>query len=105
VGADLLERGNAQLTLINVGRGELLDSAALLTALNQGTLGRAVLDVFPEEPLPAASQFWRHPKVAVTPHHSGPSTPRQLIPDILPNLCAFAEGRPIPSVVDRVRGY
>ena len=105
MGADLLECGNARLTLFNVGRGELVDTAALLLALERGTLGRAVLDVFPEEPLPPASPLWGHPKVTVTPHHSGPSTPRQMIPDILPNLRAFAEGRPIPSAVDRVRGY
>jgi len=105
VGAHLLDRGNARLTLFNVGRGELVDPAALLLALERGTIGRAVLDVFPEEPLPPDSPLWRHPKVTVTPHHSGPSTPRQLIPDILPNLRAFAEGRPIPGVVDRERGY
>ncbi|GLH70077.1 glyoxylate/hydroxypyruvate reductase A [Geothrix rubra] len=105
VDAPLLGHGNGQLTLFNVGRGELVDTDALLAALAQGTLGRAVLDVFPEEPLPAESPLWRHPGVTVTPHHSGPSTPRQLIPDILPNLRAFAEGRPIPSVVDRARGY
>lgn len=104
-GADLLTCGNDRLTLFNVGRGELVDTSALLAALARGTLGCAVLDVFPEEPLPAESPLWRHPNVTVTPHHSGPSTPRQLIPDILPNLRAFAEGRPIPSVVDRVRGY
>ena len=105
VGEDLLLRGNARLTLINVGRGELVDTAALLMALDRGGLGHAVLDVFPEEPLAADSPLWRHPRVTVTPHHSGPSTPLQLIPDILPNLRAFAEGGPIPSVVDRNRGY
>lgn len=105
VDAGLLGRGNDRLTLFNVGRGELVDTEALLTALARGTLGRAVLDVFPEEPLPADSTLWRHPQVTVTPHHSGPSTPRQLIPDILPNLRAFAEGRSVPSTVDRALGY
>ncbi|HEX9008785.1 MAG TPA: D-2-hydroxyacid dehydrogenase [Holophagaceae bacterium] len=104
-GADLLSHGNDRLTLFNVGRGELVDSEALLAALARGTLGQAVLDVFPEEPLPSESPLWRHPQVTVTPHHSGPSTPRQLIPDILPNLRAFAEGRPIPATVDRALGY
>lgn len=104
-GPDLLRRGSDRLTLFNVGRGELLDPGALLGALAKGTLGQAVLDVFPEEPLPPESPLWRHPRVTVTPHHSGPSTPRQLIPDILPNLRAFAEGRPIPATVDRARGY
>jgi phosphoglycerate dehydrogenase-like enzyme len=100
-----LAHGNPRLTLINVGRGELVPVPDLLAALEGGTVGRAVLDVFPEEPLPAASPLWRHPKVTVTPHHSGPSTPAQLIPDILPNLRAFAEGGPITGAVDRTRGY
>jgi glyoxylate/hydroxypyruvate reductase A len=105
VDAERLALGSSRLTLINVGRGELVSSSALLEALERGTLGRAVLDVFPEEPLPPDSPLWRHPRITVTPHHSGPSTPRQLIPDILPNLKAFAEGRPITGAVDRARGY
>jgi len=105
VDAECLAFGSSRLTLINVGRGELVSSSALLEALDRGTLGRAVLDVFPEEPLPPDSPLWRHPGITVTPHHSGPSTPRQLIPDILPNLKAFAEGRPITGAVNRARGY
>lgn len=97
--------GSSRLTLINVGRGELVDLPALLAALDRGSLGRAVLDVFPEEPLPRDSPLWHHPKVTITPHHSGPSTPRQMIPDLLPNLRAFAEGRPISGSVDRTLGY
>ncbi len=68
-------------------------------------LERAVLDVFEEEPLPPESPLWSHPKVVVTPHHSGPSTPRAMVPDILPNLRRFAEGRPVVDAVDRTRGY
>jgi glyoxylate/hydroxypyruvate reductase A len=101
----LLSNGNSNLTLINVGRGNLMVLEDLLKALDAGTVGRAVLDVFPEEPLPADSPLWRHPKVTVTPHHSGPSTPKDLIPDILDNLRRFAEGRPINGAVDRQRGY
>lgn len=105
VNAALLRHGNSNLTLINVGRGDLIQMEDLLAALDSGALGRAVLDVFPEEPLPADSLLWRHPKVTVTPHHSGPSTPKDLIPDILDNLHRFAEGRPITGAVDRQRGY
>jgi glyoxylate/hydroxypyruvate reductase A len=105
VAAGLLAQGNPDLTLINVGRGEQVVVADLLAALDTGRLGRAVLDVFPEEPLPADSPLWAHPKVRVTPHHSGPSTPRAMIPDILDNLRRFAQGRPVQGAVDRVRGY
>jgi glyoxylate/hydroxypyruvate reductase A len=105
VDAGLLAHGNPDLTLINVGRGELVDLPAMLAALDAGRLGAAVLDVFDEEPLPAHSPLWRHPKVTVTPHHSGPSTPRQLIPDILDNLRRYARGEAIEGAVDRARGY
>ena len=105
VDARILSHGHGGLTLINVGRGELVVAEDLLAALDAGRLGRAVLDVFDEEPLPAASPLWSHPKVTVTPHHSGPSLPGHLIADILPNLRRFAEGLPVEGAVDRARGY
>ncbi|HJW32409.1 MAG TPA: NAD(P)-dependent oxidoreductase [Holophagaceae bacterium] len=103
--AAFLAQGHGRLTLINVGRGELLDLDALRAALDSERLGRAVLDVFPEEPLPSEHWLWSHAKVTVTPHHSGPSTPAHLIPDIRENLLRFAEGRAIVNAVDRARGY
>ena len=105
VDGPLLAHGHAGLTLLNLGRGELVVTEDLVAALDAGKLGRAVLDVFPEEPLPAASKLWRHPKVTVTPHHAGPSVPEHLIADILPNLRRFAEGLPIEGAVDRAKGY
>ena len=100
-----LEQGNPELTLINVGRGELVVLPDLLAALDAGRLHRAVLDVFPVEPLPRESPLWHHPRITITPHHSGPSTPRAMIPDILDNLRRYAEGLAPEDVVDRERGY
>lgn len=105
VDARLLTHGHAWLTLINVGRGQLVVMEDLIPALDTGRLSRAVLDVFPEEPLLATSPLWRHPKVVITPHHAGPSVAAHLIPDILPNLRRFAAGLPIEGAVDRARGY
>jgi len=105
VDAGLLAQGHAGLTLINVGRGEQVVIPDLLDALDRGKLGRAVLDVFPLEPLDPASKLWDHPKVVVTPHHSGPSVPQAVIQDILPNLRRFAEGLPVEGGVDRRLGY
>jgi glyoxylate/hydroxypyruvate reductase A len=105
VGACLLARGNPGLTLINVARGSLVVAPDLLDALRDGRLGRAVLDVFPDEPLGQDDPLWASPNVTVTPHHAGPTAPEDLMPDILPNLLAYAEGRPVQGAVDRKRGY
>lgn len=101
----LLAHGHGRLTLVNAGRGELVVEEALVAALEEGKLAKAILDVFVEEPLPSASPLWAHPKVTITPHHAGPSQPAHLIPDILPNLRRFAEGLAIQDAVDRARGY
>jgi glyoxylate/hydroxypyruvate reductase A len=105
VNATLLAACPPRLVLVNVARGALVVTADLLEALDAGRLERAVLDVFAEEPLPPDSPLWSHPRVVVTPHHSGPSTPRAMVPDVLENLRRFAEGRPVVDAVDRTRGY
>lgn len=53
---------------VNIGRGALIDEDALLTALQEGRIAFAALDVFREEPLPATSPFWELPNVLVNPH-------------------------------------
>lgn len=59
--------------LVNVARGEVVDEAALVDALQRGHLGGAFLDVHAHEPLPEASPVWSLPNVWVTPHSAGQS--------------------------------
>lgn len=70
VGAEALSALGAGW-LVNVGRGSAVDVPALLEALEAGELRGAGLDVFPEEPLPATSPLWSHPRVVLTPHTAG----------------------------------
>jgi len=93
--------------LVNVGRGSLLDETALISALNDGQLGGAALDVTCTEPLPENSPLWRAPNLFITPHTSAVSDrlwERQA--DLLVELLElWFSGREMRNVVDLARGY
>jgi glyoxylate/hydroxypyruvate reductase len=91
--------------LINAGRGGLQVEADILACLDDGTLGAATLDVFEQEPLPAAHQLWRHPKVTITPHNAADSSPDAISDYVVKALNDHEAGRPLANVVDRLRGY
>jgi phosphoglycerate dehydrogenase-like enzyme len=91
--------------ILNVGRGAVLDEAALLGALNLGTIAGAALDVFVEEPLPPASPLWSHPQVVISPHVSGLTTVNGAVRGFLDVLASIEAGGPIAWRVDRTRGY
>ncbi len=93
--------------LVNVGRGDVVDEATLLGALERGRPAGAALDVFAEEPLPASSPFYRLPQVWVTPHLAG-ATPHywpRVIELFRDNLTRYLDGRPLRNVVDKHAGY
>ena len=93
--------------LINVGRGHVVDGAALERALVDGWIAGAGLDVMPEEPWPAESPLWRMNNVLITPHIAG-NSPKRGGRDILAfcaNFERFVRGEPLESVVDLSEGY
>jgi phosphoglycerate dehydrogenase-like enzyme len=91
----------------NVGRGQVVDEAALVVALQQGQLAGAGLDVFEQEPLPPESPLWRLEQVIISPHVSG-FTPRydarasELFAE---NLRRYLKQEPLLNLVDREKGY
>lgn len=102
-----LKKMRAESYLINVGRGPLVDEAALIEALKTNRIAGAALDVFVEEPLPKESAFWTLENVLITPHTAA-VTERlwerhyQLIVE---NLNRFLAGKPLLNEVDKQRGY
>jgi D-2-hydroxyacid dehydrogenase (NADP+) len=79
---------------VNLGRGETVDEAALIAALEDGRLAGAALDVFAVEPLPAAHKFWSMPNVIITPHLGGfyDEYPDRCLPVVEENLRRFLAG-------------
>lgn len=92
-------------SIINAGRGELVDDDALLAALESGSLERAVLDVFRIEPLPDDHPFRRHPGIVVTPHVASVTNPKTAAPVLAANLGRLEDGETVWPLVDRDRGY
>ena len=101
----LLGRLPAGAQVINVARGDLVVDADLVALLDSGHLAGAVLDVFREEPLPAAHPFWHHPRIVVTPHVSAATLVEPAVAQIAAKIRRLEAGLPVTGVVDRSRGY
>jgi phosphoglycerate dehydrogenase-like enzyme len=95
--------------LVNVGRGPVVDEAALVRALREKKIGAAALDVFEKEPLPPDHPLWDFPNVLISPH----CTDRTGNPDwmdltmqfFVKNFDHFRKGEPLENVVDKRAGY
>ena len=95
--------------VINVGRGPVIDEAALVRALQAKQIAGAALDVFEEEPLPESSPLWEMENVLISPH----CTDRTEDPDWLDlsmqlfvaNFHRYQKGEALENVVDKKAGY
>jgi phosphoglycerate dehydrogenase-like enzyme len=94
--------------VVNVARGEIVDEAALLDALDVAKLRGVALDVYTGEFERAPdSRLWQHDRVLITPHVSGGSDTQQHrgIELFCDNLRRYLSGSPMANVVDWERGY
>lgn len=91
----------------NVGRGSLVDEAALIEALESKHLGAAAVDVARVEPLPPEDPLWGAPNLKISAHCS--SVPTALLPNVhrlfRENLRRFLDGEPLEATVSTSRGY
>ena len=93
IDADAFARMKRGALLVNASRGPIVDEAALVTALTDGTLAGAALDVFETEPLPTDSPLWKLENVLLSAHNSyfGNNNHRRMIELVLKNLREYGE--------------
>lgn len=91
-----------------VGRAPALDYDAIMDRLDDGTLRGAVLDVFPEEPIPKRDRVWKTPRLIITPHCSVDDHTVYIdrcVEIFVDNLERYLSGRKLKNLVDLKRGY
>ncbi|HVA41445.1 MAG TPA: D-2-hydroxyacid dehydrogenase [Candidatus Binataceae bacterium] len=107
IGAGAIAAIRPHAYIVNIGRGEVIDQAALIEALRARRIGGAGLDVFENEPLEPESPLWDMDNVILTPHmsgsHAGYNTGVCRI--FAENLRRFRAGQPLLNLVDRALGY
>lgn len=107
IGAEALKQIKPGAHLVNVSRGALVDQQALLSALDDGRVGLASLDVTDPEPLPAGHALYAHPRVRISPHisWSSPDTLRVTIELFAADLRCWRAGEALHGIVDIAEGY
>jgi phosphoglycerate dehydrogenase-like enzyme len=107
IGAAELEAMREDAWLVNVARGSLVDTDALVVALAEGSIAGAALDVTDPEPLPEDHPLWHEPRALITPHVANPPATlrRYLAEHVQANVARFTAGEPLLSVIDPDAGY
>jgi phosphoglycerate dehydrogenase-like enzyme len=107
IGAPELEAMREDAWLVNVARGSLVDTDALVAALRDGAIAGAALDVTDPEPLPDGHPLWSEPRALITPHIANPPATlrRYLARHVGENVARFARGDELLAVIDPDAGY
>jgi D-3-phosphoglycerate dehydrogenase len=107
IDADALKCMKRDAWLINVARGSLVETGALLAALREERIGGAALDVTDPEPLPDGHPLFSEPRALVSPHSANP--PHLMIPALArrveENVRRYMAGEPLLGAVDAAAGY
>jgi phosphoglycerate dehydrogenase-like enzyme len=102
IGARQLALLRKSAALVNISRGAIVDTAALVDALQGGTIAGAGLDVTDPEPLPAGHPLWGAPNLIISPHvagAAGKATFERLADVAAKNVERFLAGQPLAHVV------
>lgn len=108
IGAAELSAMKSGAWIVNIARGDMIEEAALLDALNGGTIGGAFLDPTNPEPLPSDNPLWTAPNCMITMHLSGRSQTkmfRRAATLFLENLERYRGGKPLKNAADLELGY
>ena len=101
----LLKQLRPKAYFINVARGEHVNETDLLTALSDGTLAGATLDVCTHEPAGQDHPFWKQSNLTLTPHIAAASLRQESIAQIAQKLLALASGESVSGVINTACGY
>lgn len=107
VDAAALASMRSDALLVNVARGSLVDTDALVACLARGGIAGAALDVTDPEPLPEGHPLWSEPRALITPHAANPGSAQlvRLCGLVADNLARFRAGQPLRGLVDLGAGY
>jgi phosphoglycerate dehydrogenase-like enzyme len=107
VGREAIGAMKPGAVLVNVGRGPVVDEAALLQALQERRIRGAALDVFETEPLPDGHPLYGLDNLLLSPHcaDNTPGWLEDAMRAFVSNLERYRRGQPLESVVDKALGY
>ncbi len=102
---DIFKAMKSTALFMNIGRGNAVVETDLISALQNKTIARAVLDVFKEEPLPADNLLWTVENLYITPHMSGYIFTEREFEIFAENYRRFCAGEELMYRVDFAKGY